>query len=104
MMRFKISGAWVAAIAALAFASILSRGDDPPILRYVIAIAAGSALVSVLLWRADRASAFWVLAGALLLHLVALFGVPAFEDDHYRFIWDGWLADCDIRHALWHAA
>lgn len=90
MMRFIISGAWVSAMAALAVASILSRGDDPPILHYVIAIAAGSALVSVLLWRADKASAFWVLAGALLLHLVALFGVPAFEDDYYRFIWDGW--------------
>lgn len=90
MMRFRTSGAWVAAIAALAVASILSRGDDPPILLYVIAIAVGSALVSLLLWRADKASAFWVLGGALLLHLVALFGVPAFEDDYYRFIWDGW--------------
>jgi Glycosyl transferase family 2 len=90
MMRFIISGAWVSAMAALAVASILSRGDDPPILHYVIAIAAGSALVSVLLWRTDKASAFWLLAGALLLHLIALFGVPAFEDDYYRFIWDGW--------------
>lgn len=90
MMRFKISGAWVAAVAALAIASIVSRGDDPPILTYVIAIAAGSALVSLLLWRADRVSAFWVLGGAALLHLVVLSGVPAFEDDHYRFIWDGW--------------
>jgi hypothetical protein len=90
MMRFKILGAWVAAMATLAIASIISRDDSPAILPYVISIAAGSAFVSLLLWRADKAGAFWVLAGALLLHLVALFGVPAFEDDYYRFIWDGW--------------
>ncbi len=90
MMRFKILGAWVAAVATLAIASIISRDDSPAILPYVISIAAGSAFVSLLLWRADKAGAFWVLAGALFLHLVALFGVPAFEDDYYRFIWDGW--------------
>lgn len=90
MMRFKILGAWVAAMATLAIASVLSRGDDPVILPYVLTIAAGSAFVSILLWRADKVSAFCVLGGALLLHLVALFGVPAFEDDYYRFIWDGW--------------
>ena len=90
MMRFRISGAWVAAMAALTLVSVLSRSDDPAILPYVVAIAAGSALVSLLLWRTDKASAFRVLGGALLLHVVALFGIPAFEDDYYRFAWDGW--------------
>ena len=90
MMRFRISGAWLAAMVALAVASGLSRGNDPAILPYVIAIAAGCAIVSSLLWRADKVSASLVLLGALLLHLVAICGVPAFEDDYYRFIWDGW--------------
>ncbi len=89
-MRFKISGAWVAAMAAVAVACIISRSDNPAILPYVVAIAAGSAFVSLLLWRAGNASAFWILAGAFLLHLLTLFGAPAFEDDYYRFIWDGW--------------
>lgn len=89
-MRFKILGAWVAAMASLAIASIISTDHSPAILPYVISIAGGSAFVSLLLWRADKAGGFWVLAGALLLHLVALLGIPAFEDDYYRFIWDGW--------------
>jgi CTP:molybdopterin cytidylyltransferase MocA len=90
MMRFKILGAWAIALVALAAASFFSWGDDPAILPRVIATATGSALVSLLLWHAKQMRASWVLGGALLLHLVALFGIPAFEDDYYRFIWDGW--------------
>jgi Glycosyl transferase family 2 len=90
MMRFRLSGAWVAALVALAVATILSKSNDPAILPYVIAIATGSMVVSLLLWRVEKANTFQVLGGTALLHLVALFGVPAFEDDYYRFIWDGW--------------
>lgn len=68
----------------------MSRQDDPAILPYVFAISFGSALASALLWNVRNAGATVVLAGAALLHLVALAGVPAFEDDFYRFIWDGW--------------
>jgi Glycosyl transferase family 2 len=77
-------------MAAMAVADVLSTGDNPTILPYVIALATGCAVVSILLWRANNISAFWVLAGAVLLHFIGLFGVPAFEDDYYRFIWDGW--------------
>jgi hypothetical protein len=78
------------ALLALGTASVISLNDDPAILPYVLAIAAGSAAVSALLWRAKSLSLWMVLVGALLLHGVALWGVPAFEDDHYRFTWDGW--------------
>jgi hypothetical protein len=82
--------ALVGALLALGTASALSLNDDPAILPYVLAIAVGSAAVSALLWRAKSPSMWMVLIGALLLHGVALWGVPAFEDDHYRFTWDGW--------------
>jgi Glycosyl transferase family 2 len=90
MVRFKTLGAWAIALVALAAASFFSRADDPAILPRVIAIVVGSALVSFLLWRSEKVRASWVFGGALLLHLVALLGIPAFEDDYYRFIWDGW--------------
>jgi hypothetical protein len=78
------------AILALGTASFISLNDDPAILPYVLAIAAGSAAVPALLWRAKNLSIWMVLVGALLLHSVVLWGIPAFEDDHYRFTWDGW--------------
>jgi CTP:molybdopterin cytidylyltransferase MocA len=90
MRRFKILGAWAIALVALAAASFFSWADDPAILPRVIATATGCALVSLLLWHTEKVRASWVLGGALLLHLVALSGIPAFEDDYYRFIWDGW--------------
>ncbi|MFM2410533.1 MAG: hypothetical protein RL481_1361, partial [Pseudomonadota bacterium] len=43
-----------------------------------------------MLWKVEVLGANAVLAGAVILHLIALAGIPAFEDDHYRFIWDGW--------------
>ena len=32
----------------------------------------------------------WLLATAILLRLVSIFGVPLFEDDYYRYMWDGY--------------
>jgi hypothetical protein len=90
MMRFKFLGAWVAALLAASAASFVSRAGEPAILPYVFSIAAGSALVSRLLWRVQFQSVQAVLGGAIVLHIIALAGVPAFEDDYFRFIWDGW--------------
>jgi hypothetical protein len=90
MLRFGFFGAWVAALLAVSGASFISRGDEPAILPYVVSIAAGSALVSLLLWQVQSKSVRAVLAGAIVLHLIALLGIPAFEDDYFRFIWDGW--------------
>jgi hypothetical protein len=88
--HLRIAFAFSAALIALALASAISRTSHPAILPYVGAIAIGAAIVSIALWRAKTIGPKKVIAGALLLHLVALAGIPAFEDDHYRFIWDGW--------------
>lgn len=69
---------------------LLSRQSAPDILVYVLLLAGTSAIMTVLLWRAEIASARLVFIGALLAHAVTLAGLPAFEDDYFRFIWDGW--------------
>ena len=87
---------WRALVAAFAFlASVamlvaLSRGDEPSIGFYVAALTMGSAVVTIALCRSRALSARTVLFVALAAHGVALFGETRFEDDFYRFIWDGW--------------
>jgi CTP:molybdopterin cytidylyltransferase MocA len=90
LSRLRIACALAAALIALSLASAISQSDAPAILPYVLAIAIGSALVSIVLWKAEAVGPKTIVAGAILLHLVAIIGVPAFEDDHFRFIWDGW--------------
>ncbi len=87
---------WRAPAAALVFlASIsalvaLSQQIAPPVTIYVAALAGGSALVSLLLWHPQQISARTVLIVAAIGHGIALFGHAVFEDDFYRFLWDGW--------------
>lgn len=87
---------WPALLAALAsLVSVsalvaLSRGDEPSIGLYVAALSIGSAAVTLALCRSPALSARAVLLVALVAHGVALFGETRFEDDFYRFIWDGW--------------
>ena len=40
--------------------------------------------------RTNTISASKVFAVAALLHLIGLCGLPLFEDDHYRYVWDGY--------------
>ena len=43
------------------------------------------------LWQSKFAAPAWgVLALACALHAAALFGRPMFEDDYYRYLWDGY--------------
>jgi hypothetical protein len=77
-------------LAGLAGLVFLSRQSEPDILAYVLLLSASSALVTVLLWRQNSLSSSVVLVGAVLAHLVTFAGTPAFEDDWFRFIWDGW--------------
>jgi hypothetical protein len=84
---------WIALISALFSTlslAILSRTPNPPIIPYVLVLSFGCAAVSFALWRAEPLSKKLVIGVALLLHGITLAGVPAFEDDYYRFIWDGW--------------
>ncbi|MDJ0643977.1 MAG: glycosyltransferase family 2 protein [Erythrobacter sp.] len=57
---------------------------------YVAALVVGSAAVSAVLWRTPAITMRTVLFVAALGHILALFGQTIFEDDYYRFIWDGW--------------
>lgn len=85
--------AWLAAFACLASVSALvslSRSDDPSIILYVTAISLGSAVASVCLWRAPAISPRMLILVALAAHAITLFGETRFEDDYFRFIWDGW--------------
>ncbi|MEP3050865.1 MAG: glycosyltransferase family 2 protein [Erythrobacter sp.] len=90
MTKLRNLGAMALALLSVAFASYWSLGASPAIMPYVLVISLGSALITALLWRG--ASLHWgaVIGFAALLHIVALTGAPAFEDDHFRFIWDGW--------------
>ncbi|MDC0887106.1 hypothetical protein OAS19_04875 [Altererythrobacter sp.] len=69
---------------------LLSRRPAPPVLIYAGVLTLGGGLVSVLLWRGAPIRADVVLAVAAIGHAIALFGYAVFEDDYYRFIWDGW--------------
>lgn len=69
---------------------MLSRQPETSVLVYVAILSAGGALTSVLLWRPAEIKPILVLAIALIGHGIALFGYTVFEDDYYRFIWDGW--------------
>ncbi|MEP2735936.1 MAG: glycosyltransferase [Erythrobacter sp.] len=79
--------AYLATILAL---TILSRELAPSVLTYVSVLTIGSAMSSALLWRSAQIKPVILLAIAIIGHGIALFGETVFEDDYYRFIWDGW--------------
>lgn len=80
----------VAAMAVTAALVLLSRSEEPNIAAYVGLLSLGSITVFACLYRTKSLSARMLFAVAALLHGVAIFGVAAFEDDYFRFIWDGW--------------
>ena len=69
---------------------LLSRQSEPNVLAYVALLAGLSAMVTALLWGTNIDGSRLVFVGALLAHAITLVGAPAFEDDYFRFIWDGW--------------
>ena len=85
-----VYGALVLLLLAIAGLVLLSWQDEPDAAVYV-ALLAGSTLTIIALLREQTVvSGRLVLAGALGAHLVAMTGSPAFEDDWFRFLWDGW--------------
>ncbi|MEP2749952.1 MAG: glycosyltransferase [Parasphingorhabdus sp.] len=81
--------AGVAMIATVGLV-LLSRSDDVGILLYVAWLSVGSLAVFVGIWQSRELTAKTVFVVALLLHVAAIFGFAVFEDDYFRFIWDGW--------------
>jgi len=88
--HYQSAGGALACLISVAALVLLSQQGAPSATVYVAIMSGGSALVSVLLWRAGKLSAGMVLAVSALAHFIALFGNTVFEDDYYRFIWDGW--------------
>lgn len=78
------------AIIVPAVLSAFSLQFSPSAVIYVCVLMFGSALqLACLKYRPDLRLKL-VLGVSVLAHLIALVGTPAFEDDHYRFAWDGW--------------
>ena len=89
-LRYRsVSGALLC-LATIAALVMLSRQSETSILAYVAVLSIGTALTSASLWRSAPLKPVTVLAIALLGHTIALFGYTIFEDDYFRFIWDGW--------------
>lgn len=74
-------------VAALVF---VSRLTEPSVVLYVAILMLGTGGTFTLLWKRPPVTAGVVFAVAVLLHVIALFGFAAFEDDYFRFIWDGY--------------
>ncbi|GAA0465703.1 hypothetical protein GCM10009096_02920 [Parasphingorhabdus litoris] len=80
----------VATIAATTGLVLLSQNDDSAVVPYVALLSLGSLAVFIGIWRSMALTAKMVFGVALILHIVAIFGFAAFEDDYFRFVWDGW--------------
>ncbi len=80
----------VVAIAATAGLVLLSQSDESTVLPYVALLSLGSLAVFIGIWRSTALTVRSVFGVALILHIMAIFGFAAFEDDYFRFIWDGW--------------
>jgi hypothetical protein len=59
-------------------------------LPYVLVLSGGVCASAWFGARAKVVSGASVLFISALLHMVALFALTAFEDDYFRFVWDGW--------------
>lgn len=80
----------VAAIAATAGLVAMSQNGDVAVRPYVGLLSLGCLAVFIGIWRSPALTGKLVFGVALILHIIAIFGSAAFEDDYFRFIWDGW--------------
>ncbi len=90
MLQTRPLASLVVLLAAITGLVLLSRQGAPDILVYVLLLAGSAAAITAMLWRIEHVNARLVFIGALLAHVITLAGMPAFEDDYFRFIWDGW--------------
>ncbi len=88
--RLHSAGGAFVFLATVSALVLMSRTPGYPVLPYVAALVFGGALTSLLLWRPAKLTGFAIIAVAAIGHGIALFGHTVFEDDFYRFIWDGW--------------
>jgi hypothetical protein len=77
------------AIAAAALISAASRHAFDAQLATLLALSAIMFACSCWIFCSKHPLKASPLAVLALLHTIALFGAPMFEDDHYRYLWDG---------------
>jgi alpha-1,6-mannosyltransferase len=88
--------AWATLGVAHALLLLWGGAQDGDNLRQLMATLGGAALGgAALLWlafdeRFERVPLLGVFTLALLLRAIAAFASPLLEDDHYRYLWDGW--------------
>lgn len=83
-------GAGLACLGCMSGLALLSRAETLAILPYVALLCLGSGLISALLWRQQTLGVRALFAVTIGAHVIALLGIPRFEDDYFRFLWDGW--------------
>jgi alpha-1,6-mannosyltransferase len=89
----KLSSAYgaigIAVLAAIGMSAISRHEFD---LQWISMLALSALMLSCSCWIVVRCEPPKVppLIVLGLLHLIALFGEPLFEDDHYRYVWDGY--------------
>ncbi len=84
-------------LVLVCWASICFISRNPPAnaLIYFLLLAAFMVAAAVIVvWRYHRAAQripfLWIVLSASVLRLMALGGEPLFEDDHFRYLWDGY--------------
>jgi alpha-1,6-mannosyltransferase len=84
----------VCAACYLALAVRSSTGDRIPLIQFFTLIV-GASLATFWLWRrmerrgAHPAVAKWILVWGCVFRVIGLFGQPIYENDYYRYLWDG---------------
>lgn len=87
-------GAFVAVLALWISVCVISRNPGAQALPQFLVLSAAMMLCTVaVVWHHhvhEIQIAFrWVFISALILRLVSLIGEPLFEDDYFRYLWDG---------------
>ena len=82
-------------VAAWIVVCLVSRNPDTDTLPVFLACALIITVCSgLVVWKkhlsGQRIAFKWILLTALLLRLISLVGEPLFEDDYYRYMWDGY--------------
>jgi len=64
----------------------------PGDVRLVLLAIAAAWLALALAWLVRRGQSRWTVLGwAMVFRLILFLAPPLFEDDHYRYLWDGWV-------------
>lgn len=93
--RAVIAAGGVSCCAYAYLALATQSGGQPPLVAFLMVIAACAGLSFVLCarhqHRGTQVSIGWMLGFAVVFRLIGVIGEPIFEDDFYRYLWDGYL-------------